>query len=141
MKSQTSLVARKCRLNEWARMVHDCKNRPAGMSVDEWCELNSITKANYYYRMKQVRIACLDALPSEESEHAVVPVPLELMEESTSVSTVSSNNTSYLVIARTSASFLGHTNFPCSRRLYKRRKPSFSQTRPLMRSALRPQKR
>ena len=60
-------------------MVHDCKNRPAGMSVDEWCELNSITKTNYYYRMKQVRIACLDALPSEESEHAVVPVPLELI--------------------------------------------------------------
>lgn len=25
MKSQTALVARKCRLNEWARMVHDCK--------------------------------------------------------------------------------------------------------------------
>ena len=59
MKSQTALVARKCRLNEWARMVHDCKNRPAGMSVDKWCELNSITKANYYYRMRQVRIACL----------------------------------------------------------------------------------
>ncbi len=32
------------------------------MSVDEWCKLNSITKANYYYRMRQVRIACLDAL-------------------------------------------------------------------------------
>ena len=44
MKSQTALVARMCRLNEWARMVHDCKNRPAGMSVDEWCELNSITR-------------------------------------------------------------------------------------------------
>ena len=55
MKSQTALVARNCRLNEWARMVHDCKNRSAGMSVDEWCKLNSITKANYYYRMKQVR--------------------------------------------------------------------------------------
>ena len=37
MKSQTALVARNCRLNEWARMVHDCKNRSAGMSVDEWC--------------------------------------------------------------------------------------------------------
>ena len=47
--------------------------------------------------MKQVRIACLDALPSEKLENTVVPVPLELMEEeSTSVSTVSSNNTSYL---------------------------------------------
>lgn len=74
-------------------MVHDCKNRPAGMSVDEWCELNSITKANYYYRMKQVRIVFLNAIPSEESEHAVVPVTLELTEEeATSVSTVSSNN-------------------------------------------------
>ena len=93
MKSQTALVARNCRLNEWARMVHDCKNRSAGMSVDEWCKLNSITKANYYYRMKQVRIACLDALPSEESVHAVVPVPLELMEEeSAGISTVSSDN-------------------------------------------------
>lgn len=52
MKSQTALVARSCRLNEWVQMIHDCKNRPAGMSVDEWCKLNSITKANYYYRMR-----------------------------------------------------------------------------------------
>lgn len=59
MKSQTALVARNCHLNGWAKMVHECKNRPAGMSVDKWCELNSITKANYYYRMRQVRIACL----------------------------------------------------------------------------------
>ena len=41
MKSQTALVARSCRLNEWIQMIHDCKNRPAGMSVDEWCKLNS----------------------------------------------------------------------------------------------------
>ena len=89
MKSQTALVARHCRLNEWARMVHDCKNRPAGMSVDKWCELNSITQANYYYRMKQVRVACLDALPSEKLENTVVSVPLKLMEEPASISTVS----------------------------------------------------
>ena len=36
MKSQTAVVVCNCRLDEWARMVHDCKNRPAGMSVDEW---------------------------------------------------------------------------------------------------------
>ena len=81
MKSQTTLVSRNCRLNEWARMVHNRKNRPAGMSIDEWFELNSITKANYYYRMKQVRAASLDALPSEESTHAVVFLSLELMKE------------------------------------------------------------
>ena len=99
MKSQTALVARNCRLNEWAKMVHDCKNRPAGMSVNEWCDLNSITKANYYYRMKQVRIACLDALPSEGSEHTVVPVPLERMkEEPAGIPTVSLDN-SYLELS------------------------------------------
>ena len=96
MKSQTTLVARHCRLNEWARMVHDCKNRPAGMSVDKWCELNSITQANYYYRMKQVRVACLDALPSEKLENTVVSVPLKLMEEPASISTVSLNDNSCL---------------------------------------------
>ena len=57
MKTQTSLVSRQCRLREWAEMVHDCQNRPIGMSVCEWCEEHSITKANYYYRMTEVRKA------------------------------------------------------------------------------------
>ena len=32
MKSQTSLTARNCRLQEWSQMVHSCNNRPIGMS-------------------------------------------------------------------------------------------------------------
>lgn len=79
MKSQTSLTARNYRLNEWNQMVESCKNRPIGMSVDEWCQENSITKANYYYRMTQVRKACLDSLPKEDVEQTVVPVPEKLM--------------------------------------------------------------
>lgn len=67
MKSQTALVARNCRLNEWTAMVQDCKNRPAGMSVDEWCRLHSITKSNYYYRMKQVRLAYCTSVANDES--------------------------------------------------------------------------
>ena len=50
---------------EWSKMVHSCNNRPIGMSVDEWCRENSITTANYYYRMTQVRKACLDSLSDE----------------------------------------------------------------------------
>ena len=50
MKTQTSIVARSCRLQEWAQMIQKCNNRPVGMSVSEWCQANSITKANYYYR-------------------------------------------------------------------------------------------
>ena len=79
MKTQTSAVARQQRLRSWAQMVRDCQTRPIGMSVDEWCETHSITKANYYYRMTQVRKACLDAMPSEIAKQAVVPVPAELM--------------------------------------------------------------
>ena len=79
MKTQTSAVARQQRLRSWAQMVQDCQTRPIGMSVDEWCKAHSITKANYYYRMTQVRKACLDAVPSEIAKQAVVPVPAELM--------------------------------------------------------------
>mgnify|MGYP004484802211 CR=1 FL=1 len=39
----------------------------------------------------------------------------------------------------TSLSVRSHTNFPCSRRLYSRRKPSPSHTIPFMRSAFLPQ--
>ena len=72
MKSQTSLAARNCRLQEWSKMVHSCNNRPIGMSVDEWCRENSITTANYYYRMTQVRKACLDSLPDETMNQDVL---------------------------------------------------------------------
>ena len=65
MQSQTSLVARSCRIQEWAAMVQECQNRPIGMSVDEWCRANDITKANYYYRLAQVRKACLDSIPGK----------------------------------------------------------------------------
>lgn len=54
-------------------MVHSCNNRPIGMSVDEWCRENPITTANYYYRMTQVRKACLDSLPAEAVNQEVVP--------------------------------------------------------------------
>ena len=59
MKSQTSLVARQVRLNEWAEQVRDCQNRPQGMSVDTWCELHNIKKPNYYWRLRKVREAYL----------------------------------------------------------------------------------
>lgn len=92
MKSQTTLISRNYRLQEWAQMIQECKNRPIDMSVEEWCALNSITKANYYYRMKQVRLACIDALPTEVVEHAVVPVPMEVMNQDTISPSTTCNN-------------------------------------------------
>lgn len=65
MNSQTSLVAEQCRIQSWAIQIKDCQNRPKDMTVDEWCLQNNITKANYYYRLKRVRQACLDSMESK----------------------------------------------------------------------------
>ena len=67
MTTQTSLVAEQVRLQQWAEQVRDCKNRPRGMDVETWCAQNNITKANYYYRLRRVRKACLDQMPSEKN--------------------------------------------------------------------------
>ena len=60
MSSETSMVAASFRLQEWAAQIKECQNRPSGMSVASWCADNGITKANYYYRLRQVRKACLE---------------------------------------------------------------------------------
>lgn len=66
MTTQTSLVAEQVRLQQWAEQVRDRKNRPRGMDVETWCAQNNITKANYYYRLRRVRKACLDQLQTEQ---------------------------------------------------------------------------
>ena len=76
MGSQTSLVAKQCRIQSWAMQIKDCQNRPENMTVDEWCLQNNITKANYYYRLKCVRQACLDSM---ESTPAFVELPVPKM--------------------------------------------------------------
>ena len=67
MNTQTSLVAEQIRLQQWADQIRDCQNRPSDMKVDAWCREHGITKANYYYRLRRVRAACLklcDPAPS-----------------------------------------------------------------------------
>ena len=57
--------------------MRDCKNRPRGMDVETWCAQNNITKANYYYRLRRVRKACLDQLQTEQSDFIELPMPSE----------------------------------------------------------------
>ena len=73
MTTQTSIVAQQVRLNQWAEQVRNCRNRPAGMDVETWCSENNITKANYYYRLRRVREACLKQIP-EASAFVEIPV-------------------------------------------------------------------
>ncbi len=45
MNTKTALVARNCRLHEWANMIQECKNRPADMSVKHWVMIDTIAGA------------------------------------------------------------------------------------------------
>lgn len=75
MNSITTMTAKQYRLQQWTEQIHACRNRPAGMSVEEWCGEQGITKATYYYRLRCVREACLEGLRPGE----MVPVSRALM--------------------------------------------------------------
>lgn len=79
MNSETTMAATQYRLQEWAAQIRECQNRPVGMSVVDWCTCNGITKANYYYRLRRVRSACLENLPKETPAQQVVSVEATLL--------------------------------------------------------------
>ena len=80
MKSETSIVARQYRLQEWADLVRDCNNRPDKMTIKQWCDHHSISTANYYYRLTEVRKACLESNHISFNQN-VVPVPATLLSD------------------------------------------------------------
>lgn len=47
-------ITKQEQLEQWAEMKRACESRPKGMSVIEWCEQNGITKATYYYRLREL---------------------------------------------------------------------------------------
>jgi hypothetical protein len=79
MNSTTSLVARKYRLQQWAEQIHECQNRSGGISIKEWCRQHELTTANYYYRLREVRKACLDNISYDAMQQSIVSVSSELM--------------------------------------------------------------
>ena len=82
MSSETTMMAEHFRLQEWAAQIKECQNRPAGMSIVGWCACHGITKANYYYRLRRVREACLENLQGEMPAQQIIPVkPLLLQQE------------------------------------------------------------
>ena len=94
MKSQTSLVAQQARIDEWSRQIRECNNRPQGMTVEEWCQSQGITKASYYWRLRKVREALLtvaDFTPAFVELKEPKPVP--------SVTTIAGNEISSKVVA------------------------------------------
>jgi hypothetical protein len=82
VKSVTSSVARNYRLQEWAIQIRECQNRLPGTSIKEWCGQHDLNVANYYYRLREVRKACLQNIPEEPMTQNIVPVPLNLITSS-----------------------------------------------------------
>ena len=80
MSSETTLAAAQFRLQEWAAQIRNCQNRPDGMSVVDWCACNGLTKANYYYRLRRVRKACLEKIAQDPDVQQIVPVESRLLE-------------------------------------------------------------
>ena len=62
MASESSMIARQLRLQQWADDIRDCNARPSGMTVGQWCSEHGIKKAAYYWRLRTVREACLDTV-------------------------------------------------------------------------------
>lgn len=83
MSSAITTVAVQYRLKEWAEQIRECQNRPAGMSVADWCASHGITKANYYYRLRRVRQSCLENFPPEAPAQQIVPVNTCLLQQET----------------------------------------------------------
>lgn len=81
MSSETTMMAEQCRLRKWADQIRDCQNSPAGMSVVIWCACHGITKANYYYRLRRVRKACLETMQGEITAQQIVPVQPGLLQQ------------------------------------------------------------
>jgi hypothetical protein len=105
------MVATHYRLQEWADQVRACQNRPDGMKVIDWCAQNGITKADYYYRLRKVREACLESMPKDMLPASIVPVPTEIMNPISASSTsagldISANGFSIHVTEATSLELL-----------------------------------
>lgn len=74
MNSRTSKITRDIRLQEWARMIQECKARPAEMTIGEWCVQHSITKCDYYYSMRAMWKVSIEEVSTEVVQHAIGPV-------------------------------------------------------------------
>lgn len=81
MSAETTMMAEQYRLREWADQIRDCQSRPSGMSVVSWCACHGITKANYYYRLRRVREACLETMQGEITAQQIIPVQPGLLQQ------------------------------------------------------------
>ena len=88
MRSETSVVATRVPAPGMGRTDQGpARTGPEGMKVSDWCEIHGISRSNYYYRLRQVRRACLAAFSEEQLPGQVVPVDQGLLAKLPSATT------------------------------------------------------
>lgn len=55
----TQMATRQIRLNKWAEVIED-RNR-SGMTIEAYCETSGIARNTYYYWLRKVKEAVLEA--------------------------------------------------------------------------------
>lgn len=98
MKTQTSLVAKQVRIQQWAEIIKDCQSRPEGMTVETWCEIHGITKSNYYYKLRQVRKAYLEQIQNETPEFVELPTPTPSQDKNVSFENEKTNSNTVAIL-------------------------------------------
>lgn len=101
MKSKESQIATQLRLKQWALEVQDCMNRPKDMTVEQWCEQRGIKKANYYWRLKRVRQACLEQTDISTDSFVELPSPEPYAVPVVQVPSTLNNNSSMAAVIHT----------------------------------------
>ena len=60
MSSKVAQVTRNLRHQQWLNEIQACNNRPKGMTVNQWCELNNVNLHSYYWHMHTLRQMGID---------------------------------------------------------------------------------
>lgn len=58
----STTLTRRMKLQQWTEIIRS--RIESGLTVDEFCEQNDVTRANYYYWLKKIRQSACDHLPA-----------------------------------------------------------------------------
>lgn len=78
-------VTKVYRLQKWAEAIQD--RAASGLTVNEWCELHSVGRSQYYYRLKLVREAAAKQMAltpacTPDTHTVFAEIPMEALKES-----------------------------------------------------------
>lgn len=55
MSSKVAQITKNLRHQKWIEEIRSCNNRPKGMTISQWCELNNVNLHSYYWHIHTLR--------------------------------------------------------------------------------------